>query len=76
MAQRLTDVLLRRTMAGMGPNVGLDVDKAAARVGVEHLGWSEERAKKETEEYREYVRRYTPKAFRGREEAGVSDGAG
>ncbi|MDN5698106.1 MAG: FAD-dependent oxidoreductase, partial [Rubrobacter sp.] len=74
MAEKLADVLLRRTMVGMGPNVGLDVDEAAAKVAVEHLGWSQERAEKEVADYRDYVRRYTPRAFR--EEDGAAGGAG
>ena len=61
MAQTLADVLLRRTMVGMGPNVALDVDEAAAGVAVKHLGWDEQRAKREVQNYREYVRRYKPK---------------
>jgi len=64
LAQTLSDVLLRRTMAGLGPNVGLDVDEAAAQVAVKHEGWSEERAKSEVEAYREYVERYKPKVMR------------
>jgi len=61
MAQTLADVLLRRTMVGMGPNVALDVDEAAADVAVKHLGWDRERAEREVREYREYIRRYKPK---------------
>ncbi|MGB3633433.1 MAG: glycerol-3-phosphate dehydrogenase C-terminal domain-containing protein, partial [Rubrobacteraceae bacterium] len=64
MAQKLTDVLLRRSMVGMGPNVGLDVDEAAAEVAVKHLGWDEERAEQEVKEYREWIERYKPKQFR------------
>jgi glycerol-3-phosphate dehydrogenase len=64
MAQKLSDVLLRRTMVAYGPNVALDVDEAAARVAVQHLGWSEERAAREVAEYREWIERYTPKALR------------
>jgi glycerol-3-phosphate dehydrogenase len=64
MAQTLSDVLLRRTMVGLGPRVGLDVDEAAARVAVKHLGWSEERARSEVEAYRRYIERYKPKSFR------------
>ena len=71
LAQTLSDVLLRRTMVGLGPSVGLDVDEAAARVAVQHLGWSEDRARSEVEAYREYVRRYTPKSMRGEEAATV-----
>ena len=69
MAQKLTDVLLRRSMVGMGPNVGLDVDEAAAEVAVKHLGWDEERAEREVNEYREWVERYKPKQFREGEPA-------
>jgi glycerol-3-phosphate dehydrogenase len=71
MAQTLSDVLLRRTMVGLGPKVGLDVDEAAAQVAVKHLGWSEERAKSEVEAYRQYVERYTPRAFRKGEPVGA-----
>jgi len=64
MAQTLSDVLLRRTMVGLGPRVGLDVDEAAAEVAVRHLGWDEERAEREVQDFREYVERYKPRAFR------------
>jgi glycerol-3-phosphate dehydrogenase len=64
MAQTLSDALLRRTMVGMGPKVGLDVDEAAAQVAVKHLGWSEERATSEVEAYHQYIERYTPKSLR------------
>src|SRR5215210_3760590 len=67
MAQTLSDVLLRRTMAGYGPRVGLDVVDAAAEVAVKHLGWEQERAEREVREYREWIERYTPKEFRDRE---------
>jgi glycerol-3-phosphate dehydrogenase len=63
MAQTLSDVLLRRTMVGMGARVGLDVDEAAAQVAVKHLGWSGERAKGEVDSYRRYVERYKPRSF-------------
>jgi len=64
LAQTLSDVLLRRTMVGLGPNVGLDVDEAAAQVAVKHERWSEERARNEVEAYREFVERYKPKIMR------------
>src|SRR5215211_2002107 len=70
MAQKLADVLLRRTMVSYGPNLALDVDEAAAEVAVKHLGWSEERAKEEVAKYRDWIRRYTPKALR--KEAGAA----
>jgi glycerol-3-phosphate dehydrogenase len=64
LAQTLSDVLLRRTMVGLGPNVGLDVDEAATQVAVKHERWSEERARNEVEAYREFVERYKPKIMR------------
>jgi glycerol-3-phosphate dehydrogenase len=64
MAQTLSDVLLRRTMAGYGPSVGLDVVDAAAGVAVKHLGWERERAEREAREYRQWIERYTPKELR------------
>jgi glycerol-3-phosphate dehydrogenase len=64
LAEKLGDVLLRRSMVGMGPKVGLDVDKAAARVAVKHLGWSQERADREVKEFRDYVQRYKPRDLR------------
>ena len=70
MAQTLSDVLLRRTMAGLGPRVGLDVDEAAAEVAVNHLGWSEERAQREVEDYRKYIERYRPRELREKEVSG------
>jgi len=72
MAQKLSDVLLRRTMVGYGPTNALDVDEAAAAVAVKHLGWSEERARREVEEYRAWIQRYTPRVLR--EGAGAPDG--
>jgi glycerol-3-phosphate dehydrogenase len=67
MAETLSDVLLRRTMAGYGPRVGLDVAEAAAEVAVKHVGWDRERAEREVREYREWIARYTPREFRDRE---------
>ncbi len=66
MAQTLSDVLHRRTMVGMGPNVGLDVDEAAAEVAVRHLGWERERAEREVHEHRRYVERFRPRALAAR----------
>ncbi len=67
LAEKLGDALLRRSMVGMGPRVALDVDEAAARVAVQHLGWSRERAEREVGEFRDYVRRYKPKDLRENE---------
>jgi len=69
MAETLSDVLLRRTMAGYGPDVALDVVDAAAEVAVEHCGWDKERAERDVQEYRKWIERYTPKEFRKAEPA-------
>jgi glycerol-3-phosphate dehydrogenase len=64
LAQTLSDVLLRRTMVGLGPKVGLDVDEAASQVAVKHLGWDEERAQGEVQDFRGFIKRFRPKALR------------
>jgi glycerol-3-phosphate dehydrogenase len=64
LAEKLGDVLLRRSMVGMGPKVALDVDEATARIAAQHLGWSQERVDREVKEFRDYVRRYKPKDLR------------
>jgi glycerol-3-phosphate dehydrogenase len=63
LAQTLSDVLLRRTMVGLGPKVGLDVDEAASQVAVKHLGWDEERAQGEVQDFRGFIKRFRPKAL-------------
>jgi glycerol-3-phosphate dehydrogenase len=57
MAQTLADCLLRRTMIGLKGEVASGDDKIAADIGKRFLGWSEERAERETEQYRNYVKR-------------------
>ena len=67
LARTLSDVLLRRAMVGMGPRVGLDVDEAAAKVAAEYLGWDDDRARREVQQYREFVSRYHPRWTAGSE---------
>ncbi len=62
-AQTLADVLLRRTMIGLGPTAGIGPDRAAARVAESHLGWDEGRATREVEDFRRYMRRYRPRGL-------------
>jgi glycerol-3-phosphate dehydrogenase len=61
-AQTLTDCLIRRTMVGYNSTCGLNAIEAAADIARKHLGWSEERARKEIESYRSYVKRFRPRA--------------
>ncbi|MBI3951517.1 MAG: glycerol-3-phosphate dehydrogenase [Acidobacteria bacterium] len=60
MAETLADALLRRTVVGLGPTVGLDADEAAARIAQEYLGWDQDRVKREIAAYREYIARFHP----------------
>jgi glycerol-3-phosphate dehydrogenase len=71
MAETLADVLLRRTMVGLGPRVGLDVDQVAADLAAEHLGWDSERVGREVQQYRDFVARYKPKQLRQETPANV-----
>jgi glycerol-3-phosphate dehydrogenase len=52
LAQTLSDCLLRRTMVGLNSTCGLDAVEAAAKIAGKHLGWSEDRVKQETDDYR------------------------
>ena len=54
MAKTLADCFLRRTMRGLQGDLGLGDLEAAVRV----LGWSDERAKREIETYRNEVTRF------------------
>ena len=55
LATTLEDVLLRRTMTGLGSTLGIGPDEAAAA-----LVWDEERAQAEVEGYRRRVERMRP----------------
>ncbi len=59
-ARSLDDILLRRTMVGLGPDAGIWAAEQAAQIGVSHLGWTSERASRELREYRTYVERFSP----------------
>ncbi|MDQ3856598.1 MAG: glycerol-3-phosphate dehydrogenase [Chloroflexota bacterium] len=66
LAVTLGDALLRRTMAGVGPRVGLDVLEAAAEIGLRYLGWDEARADREVAEYCAYIERFQPRELQAR----------
>jgi glycerol-3-phosphate dehydrogenase len=55
LAKTLTDCFLRRTMIGLDADLGLSKIEVAANVGVKFLGWSEERARREVENYRHEI---------------------
>ncbi len=62
-AETLTDVLMRRAMIGLGRSAGIGPDRAAAAVAGRHLGWEEDRAASEVEDFRRYMARYRPQGL-------------
>ncbi len=62
-AQRLTDILLRRTMLGYGPDSAIGVDERAAAIAGAALGWDAARQADEVADYREFISRYRPRAL-------------
>jgi len=69
MARTLADALLRRTMLGMGPDLGRGSIDAALAVCKSDLGWTEERADRERRDYLEYIARFNPAALTPEEQA-------
>ncbi len=67
MARTLADAMLRRTMVGLNSSAGLDSLEAAAGIARKHLGWDEERARREVEDYLRYVERLHPRSLGARE---------
>ncbi|TKV60393.1 glycerol-3-phosphate dehydrogenase/oxidase [Nakamurella flava] len=55
-AVHVADILHRRSMVGLLPTLGLDVDQAVAEVAAPLLGWSAEQVGSEVAAHREYVR--------------------
>src|SRR4030095_10765520 len=51
LAETLADCLLRRTMLGLNCDLGVGDAEAAAQIGKQFLGWSEQRAADEGADY-------------------------
>lgn len=62
-AQRLTDVLLRRTMLGYGPDSAIGTDELVAAIAGTALGWDDARQAAEVAAYRDFITRYRPHAL-------------
>ena len=62
-ATTLADCFLRRTMIGLGQDLGLRSVQAAAEMGKRVLGWSRERASWEVENYKKEISRMTNEGF-------------
>lgn len=58
-AESLEDILMRRTMVGWGATLGVGASEAAARIAIEHLGWSELHAAAEIAAYRAHIERFS-----------------
>jgi glycerol-3-phosphate dehydrogenase len=56
-AQTLADCLLRRTMVGLNSSCGLNAIEKAASIAKKYLSWSDVRAQREIDAYREEVDR-------------------
>jgi glycerol-3-phosphate dehydrogenase len=61
-ARTLADVLMRRTMVGLDPDVDLDAVEAVAEVMARHQGWSAERTAREVGDYLALAQRSRPNA--------------
>jgi glycerol-3-phosphate dehydrogenase len=58
MAEKLGDVVFRRTDLGTGCHPGEDALQECARLMASESGWDEDRAKKETDEVRKHFLRH------------------
>ncbi|HJT65205.1 MAG TPA: glycerol-3-phosphate dehydrogenase [Pyrinomonadaceae bacterium] len=54
-AKTLADCFLRRTMIGLNADLGLSEIEAAAEVGRRFFGWTEDRARREVEGYKQEI---------------------
>jgi glycerol-3-phosphate dehydrogenase len=59
-ARTLTDVLMRRTMLGLDPELGPESVEAAAEIMARCCGWDRERTSNEVDSYIAYARRFRP----------------
>ncbi len=55
-AVQLADILHRRTMVGLSPALGLDVDREVAAVAAPLLGWADADVHEQVRRHRDYVR--------------------
>ena len=74
-ARTLTDVIMRRTMLGLEPDLPIESVDAAASIMARHEGWGRGRAAKEVEAYCSYAARFHLPATAGRPRAGARETA-
>jgi glycerol-3-phosphate dehydrogenase len=68
-ARTLTDVIMRRTMLGLDPDLAIESVDAAANVMARHEGWGRGRVAKEVEAYVSYASRFRPAGQNGAKKA-------
>lgn len=56
-ARTLVDIVHRRTMVGLEPALGADVDVEVAQIAAERLGWDEAQTRSEVARHREHLGR-------------------
>jgi glycerol-3-phosphate dehydrogenase len=59
-ARNLTDILHRRTMVGLSPDLGESIAEPAARVAAQELGWSASETERQLQALRDYNARLKP----------------
>ena len=72
-ARTLTDVIMRRTMLGLDPDLPIESVDAAANIMARHEGWGRGRAAKEVEAYAEYASRFRLTDVSRKSKAGSAD---
>ncbi len=60
MAETVSDILLRRSLAAYNNRVGLDVIEKAAEVAGAYAGWSNDRVETEIAAYKTFIQRFRP----------------
>lgn len=74
-AVSLADILLRRTLIGLGPDMGLAASEACAELAGSLAGWDQDRKRAEVAAYRTALQRFRPRALRGERQADAQSGA-
>jgi glycerol-3-phosphate dehydrogenase len=62
-ATTLSDILLRRTLIGLGPDMGLPASEMCARIAAAIAGWDDARTREEITAYRTEIERFQPRAL-------------
>jgi glycerol-3-phosphate dehydrogenase len=73
-AVTLSDILLRRTLIGLGPDMGLTASEACARLAGSLAGWDQRRVEAELAAYRVALQRFRPRALRGERQTDAQSG--